>query len=112
LKAAVADWLNSRRPSFEAGTLYARPLCTKVKEDRGISNDITGRLLCPIDYDWDDPESAMPPLTFVQLLTDFLLEYVQSCGMLPLSMTSSPVFFFVAYTKAKMEILDLLRLDF
>ncbi|KAH9955819.1 hypothetical protein BC827DRAFT_1347306 [Russula dissimulans] len=50
------DWLNSRRPSFKAGTLYARPLCTKVKEDHGISNDITGRLLCPIDYDWDDPE--------------------------------------------------------
>ncbi|KAH9955652.1 hypothetical protein BC827DRAFT_1140968, partial [Russula dissimulans] len=56
LKAAVADWLNSCRPSFETGTLYARLLCTKVKEDHGISNEITGHLLCPIDYDWDNPE--------------------------------------------------------
>ncbi|KJA27917.1 hypothetical protein HYPSUDRAFT_197489 [Hypholoma sublateritium FD-334 SS-4] len=30
------------------------PLNTKCRSDRGMQNDITGRLLCPIEYDWDD----------------------------------------------------------
>lgn len=31
-------------------------LTGKKKTDRGINNDVTGRLLCPIDFDWDEPE--------------------------------------------------------
>lgn len=50
LKSAVADWLNSRRPA------PIPALSARDKEERGISNDFTGRLLCPIDYDWDDLE--------------------------------------------------------
>jgi hypothetical protein len=69
LKVAIAEWLNSRKPN-SAGNgddsvtensdcntpngLNLR-LSPKGKEERGISNDITGRLICPIDYDWDDP---------------------------------------------------------
>jgi hypothetical protein len=52
LKIAVAEWLNSR--SSSPFTSHAR-LSAKGKDERGINNDITGRLLCPIDYDWDDP---------------------------------------------------------
>jgi hypothetical protein len=48
LKIAVADWLNNRMPGIR--------LSAKGKEERGISNDVTGRLLCPIDFDWDDPK--------------------------------------------------------
>jgi len=48
IKSAVADWLNERilgRKKFDRGS----------REGRGIQNDITGRLLCPISLDWDDP---------------------------------------------------------
>jgi len=30
-------------------------LSAKGKGERGINHDLTGYLLCPIDYDWDDP---------------------------------------------------------
>lgn len=52
---AIADWLNCRKPSNEAESSGSR-LSAKCKEERGISNDITGQLLCPIEYDWEDPE--------------------------------------------------------
>jgi hypothetical protein len=51
LKASVAEWLNSRKPT----ETQAR-LSSKKKSERGICNDVTGRLLCPIDFDWDDLE--------------------------------------------------------
>jgi hypothetical protein len=49
LKIAVADWLNSRPDSTSNSRLSA-----KGKDERGINHDITGFLLCPIDYNWDD----------------------------------------------------------
>ncbi|KJA13399.1 hypothetical protein HYPSUDRAFT_151639 [Hypholoma sublateritium FD-334 SS-4] len=47
IKEEIALWLN---------LAYAPnpPLNTKCRSDRGMQNDITGRLLCPIEYDWDD----------------------------------------------------------
>ncbi|KAF8955095.1 hypothetical protein BDZ97DRAFT_1620698, partial [Flammula alnicola] len=50
LKVVVADWLNKRIPAPNP------PLAVLDRQNRGIGNDVTGRLLCPIDYDWDDPE--------------------------------------------------------
>ena len=44
------DWLNNRTPEPTPA------LAARNKEQRGIGNDTTGRLLCPIDYDWEDPE--------------------------------------------------------
>ena len=55
LKGAIVEWLNSRR-SPNGAPVSNTMLSSKVKEERGISNDITGRLLCPIDYDWDNLE--------------------------------------------------------
>lgn len=52
LKTAIADWLNAHDPS----DMIPIRLSTRGKEERGICNDVTGRLLCPIDYDWDDPQ--------------------------------------------------------
>jgi hypothetical protein len=49
LKVAIAEWLNSCNDSNVR-------ISAKVKEEHGIFNDVTGRLLCPIDYDWDDLE--------------------------------------------------------
>ena len=54
IKVAVADWLNDRTPPNPEAPKTT--LSNRVKEDRGYPNDITGCLLCPIDYDWDDPE--------------------------------------------------------
>jgi hypothetical protein len=51
LKVSVAEWLNSRTST----EMQAR-LSAKNKSERGICNDVTGRLLCPIDFDWDDSE--------------------------------------------------------
>jgi len=54
LKVVVAEWLNSRSDSNSNPRLSA-----KRKDEHGINHDITGYLLCPIDYDWDDPEYVM-----------------------------------------------------
>jgi hypothetical protein len=51
LKIAVAEWINSRSPSTTNAPSH---LSAKGKDERGINHDITGFLLCPIDYDWDD----------------------------------------------------------
>jgi len=55
LKVAVADWLNNRGHS-DTRLSAGESLSANKKEERGISHDVTGRLLCPIDYDWDDPQ--------------------------------------------------------
>jgi hypothetical protein len=70
LKVAIAEWLNSHaskkrhhnssrdgdHSETDNSDCNTPHLSSKGKEERGISNDITGRLICPIDYDWDDPE--------------------------------------------------------
>lgn len=72
LKVAIAEWLNTREPRKKPHNSSGNgddsetdnsdcdtpslKLSLRGKEDRGISNGITGRLICPIDYDWDDPE--------------------------------------------------------
>jgi hypothetical protein len=49
---AIAEWLNSRSPATSNAPSH---LPAKAKDERGINHDITGFLLCPIDYDWSDP---------------------------------------------------------
>lgn len=67
LKLAIAEWLNKRKSKkgpdgdgndseTDGNNSHAPSLSLRGKEERGISNDITGRLICPIEYDWDDPE--------------------------------------------------------
>jgi len=63
IKVAVANWLNARKPYRseidDSNRNTATPiqvLSPKGKEGRRISNNVTGRLICPIEYDWDDPE--------------------------------------------------------
>lgn len=46
----LAKWLNHANPP---------PIPLLVDDDcenRGLSHDATGHLLCPIEFDWDDPE--------------------------------------------------------
>jgi hypothetical protein len=31
-------------------------LSLHIKSDRRFEHDITGRLFCPIDFNWDDPQ--------------------------------------------------------
>ncbi|KIM60062.1 hypothetical protein SCLCIDRAFT_125019, partial [Scleroderma citrinum Foug A] len=48
LKSLVASWLNEALP-------HPDPLFSTVdKSGRGFYHDITGRLLCPVDYNWLD----------------------------------------------------------
>jgi hypothetical protein len=49
LKMAVTEWINSCDNLVEQ-------LLSHGKEEHGIGHNITSQLLCPIDYDWDDPE--------------------------------------------------------
>jgi hypothetical protein len=49
LKTTVAEWINMHDESEERLSSYG-------KEECGIGNDITGHLICPIDYNWDDLE--------------------------------------------------------
>ena len=50
MKSAVADFLNQRLNGPPDP-----PLHLDVRDNRGLQNDFTGRLLCPITYDWEDP---------------------------------------------------------
>ncbi|KAF9014314.1 hypothetical protein BDQ17DRAFT_1404627 [Cyathus striatus] len=55
LTAAVAEWLNN-------GNLNPVPaLNLRNRKNRGIQHDIIGRLLCPIELDWDNEEAGDKP---------------------------------------------------
>jgi hypothetical protein len=57
LKIAVVTWVNDRYgPSTPA-------LKANSKDERGLENDHTGRLLCPGEYSWDDERYAMSRYT-------------------------------------------------
>jgi len=49
LKTAVVGWLMGMTPPPEPALL------PYDKSGRGFYNDATSRLLCPVDYDWDNP---------------------------------------------------------
>ncbi|THU80934.1 hypothetical protein K435DRAFT_873876 [Dendrothele bispora CBS 962.96] len=53
-KGEVTDWLNER-------VVYPRPplLARKSRTGRGFNHPTTGRLLCPIDLDWDDAQTRL-----------------------------------------------------
>ncbi|KAG1895183.1 uncharacterized protein F5891DRAFT_984496 [Suillus fuscotomentosus] len=51
LKCAVANWLMERTPTPNP-TIHRQD-----KSGRGFYNDVTGGLLCPVDYDWSNPTS-------------------------------------------------------
>ncbi|KIK82396.1 hypothetical protein PAXRUDRAFT_832234 [Paxillus rubicundulus Ve08.2h10] len=49
LKVTVATWLMEQTPCPEPA------IHSRDKASRGFNHDVTGRLLCPVDYDWEDP---------------------------------------------------------
>ncbi|KAH6903037.1 hypothetical protein BKA70DRAFT_1027076, partial [Coprinopsis sp. MPI-PUGE-AT-0042] len=51
LKEVIVDWITPR------GQTLQPPLMRNVKTDQGFFHPRTGELLCPIDYDWNDPET-------------------------------------------------------
>ena len=50
LKSAVLDWI------VPHGELLTPPIPRNVKTNCGFNHDITGALLCPVEYDWADEE--------------------------------------------------------
>jgi len=53
IKEEVANWINQ---TFSPTT----PLSMEQHNDRGLQNDIMGRLLCPIELSWDDDKCVIP----------------------------------------------------
>ena len=49
VKSKVAEWINAR-----PGIAESQRLILSKKIGRGLQNDVTGGLLCPVKYDWDD----------------------------------------------------------
>jgi hypothetical protein len=49
LKPAIVSWLIDLYPDEKPA-----PLSPSNKTERGFEHDVTGRLLCPVDYDWQD----------------------------------------------------------
>jgi len=61
LKIAIVEWVNK---------LYGAsnpPLRGNSKDERGLENEHTGRLLCPSEYPWDDLEYLHYYLTNITL---------------------------------------------
>ncbi|KAF7970772.1 hypothetical protein HWV62_23120 [Athelia sp. TMB] len=50
LKGAMIDWL------IKPGEPCSPPLFRNSKVERGYNHELTGCLLCPAGWDWDDPE--------------------------------------------------------
>ena len=48
LKVGVVNWLMQGTPRPEP------PLSTEDKTGQGFYNDMTGHLLCPVNYNWND----------------------------------------------------------
>ncbi len=73
-KEEIANWINQTLSP-------TAPLSVKQRDDHGLQNDITGRLLCPIELSWDDIEYTIPSV-HSQLFTYFLQRSSQDskCG--------------------------------
>ena len=54
LKCEVIHWITANAERVEP------PLSPRDKETRGLNHLLTGRLLCPVDYDWADPRLVWP----------------------------------------------------
>lgn len=48
LKPAVVSWLTELLEN------PAVPLSPNNKSERGFEHELTGKLLCPVEYDWND----------------------------------------------------------
>jgi hypothetical protein len=48
LKSAIVAWVN------DLFGLSKPALRVDSKQERGLENDHTGRLICPAEFDWDD----------------------------------------------------------
>ena len=54
VKSAVGDWINERISN------PTQPRLNRTsREGRGIQNDMTGKLLCSLSLDWDNPMYVM-----------------------------------------------------
>jgi len=102
LKVAVAEWLNSRMP-------YQTWLSAKAKEERGTHNDVTGRLLCPIDFDWDDLKYVPALLHKADLRLTIHLVSVQTYEVLLQDTISTHLSSFGVSTRERRGIQMLLR---
>ncbi|KAI6151179.1 hypothetical protein BKA82DRAFT_4013723 [Pisolithus tinctorius] len=47
LKQDIVSWLTDLFHPIEP------PLCTTTKDERGFVHDVTGKLICPAEFDWD-----------------------------------------------------------
>ena len=56
VKEEIANWINQ---TYSPTT----PLSLKQRDDRGLQNDVTGRLLCPIELLWDDNEYTISSMS-------------------------------------------------
>ncbi len=61
------------------------PLNTKCRSDRGLENDITGRLLCPIEYDWEDEKWVLLLCIVLHILKSLLTVFVMESVREPLT---------------------------
>ena len=50
LKGPILDWITP------CGGSLNPPLARNDKSDWGFNHETTGALLCPTEYDWNDPE--------------------------------------------------------
>jgi len=73
---AIADWLNTCNPLNTDLEAHKTMLSTRGKEDRGYSNDVTGHLLCLIDYDWDDLEYVQVDCLYFNLSISVLVLFL------------------------------------
>ena len=61
LRDKVIDWITPKDKTLDP------PLDRNDKSKRGFKHEVTGRLLCSTELDWDDPEyDFLSPLCHLQ----------------------------------------------
>jgi len=50
LKGVVLDWITPRNKALDP------PLSQNIKTNHGYNHHVTGALLCPAEFDWNDAE--------------------------------------------------------
>ncbi len=100
----IPEWLNQEYPNEP-------PLSTIKRDGRGIHHPVTGMLLCPIRYDWEDEEYAVSSVLRSSRVND-LIGYAPSSARLTPTTIIPLIFAFGAFIVVVMDPVPILRKAF
>lgn len=93
IKQEVANWLNDAYNPTDR-------LSPKTRINRGFQHDVCGKLLCPLEVDWDDDECVAQPTSAAAVVSDIFSGLGKQSETQQQILISMKVFSCVVYTLA------------